>query len=196
MILGIIPALRHLHLSRLQVCKNGNGVAVQPYQLLSLRLDDISFFALPKHSFADLLAIFDVDLLQITGKCSSPYTIDRTTNSDSTSLPSPTSTPSFDLGTIISGVHSLCMSCSTDDLATWFAIFINSTHLRAEVSRPGVPLYHLDVHCEDMRAAYTLGDFLRSPAAASVRSLNLDLIRLCRWHMPSKFFVLLRTAHC
>ena len=52
-----------------------------------------------------------------------------------------------------------------------------------------VELEKVDVICEDMRAAYFLGDFLHSEGASSVARIVIDLAQWCRMHMPSKWIL-------
>ena len=160
--------------------------------LKTLYLDVVAeSFAYPSMSgYQALLTLFDLEELYIVGppppSPSSNHPI-RDPGSTTTAA-TPTAATFLNFEYPICGIHALHIDTSYSDLITWFTAFTTVADRRMEGSQPENVLHSLDVVCEDMQAAYLLGDFLRSPAAISVEHLELDLSQLCRTRPPGRSF--------
>ncbi|KAK1233415.1 hypothetical protein PQX77_003429 [Marasmius sp. AFHP31] len=210
-ILELLPDLHCLALRRLAI-----SVDDKPYipsrTIPQVEFDNVRALT-SLHDFTALLSLLNIGNLWIRGPLSPP--LRPTPEAPSTSSLPAASTlntrpePEFPADVSpIHGIRSLYMSCSAAESLLWLSGLIDiggrsgGADGDGKKRRNGDPgsLRKVDVVCEDVRAAYILGDFLRSTAGSSVDHLVLDLIqpedpvRALMHHYPHRLRILtLRT---
>ena len=192
----LLPGLKQLRLSGLAIYEDiiqGNRPI---YQLRTLELDNIHPCQSHGHDFGGLLSLFDVETLRILGLPSHPSRKAHEAHIPSlnTAYFNSANRPATGVHTrpkgsenLVVGVRNLHMDCSTSDILGWLECLMSNADSRGRESRHENILCHVEIACEDMHAAYALGDFLRGPAGASVERLVLDLGRLCQRQKPCEF---------
>lgn len=203
-ILTLLPNIRCLSLSALTIVADpGPSAYSPPYTLQHVELEDLRASTSSSRDFAALLSLIDVEYLRIHAPLSLP---DGPTTTQSRAVCSTssqasdalTTRPEFpDVGSPIHGVRSLYMNCGATESVSWLSALMEAGHQRGNAPTDDIghdeqdlgTLRKVDVICQDIRAAFVVGDFLRGTGASSVDHLVLDFAQLCRYRPPCKLLV-------
>ncbi|KAL0580017.1 hypothetical protein V5O48_002020 [Marasmius crinis-equi] len=202
-ILEMLPNLHCLSLRALTISAD-DAARVSPRTIPQVEFDNLHALTSPLRDFTALLSLLDIGDLWIRGPLSPPHRppdpLMRNREAPSpSSLPvanALTTRPEPEFPAVVPPIHavrSLYMTCSAAESLSWLSSLIDIGQQSASAERDSKSecgdqdfgsLRKVDVVCEDVRAAYILGDFLRSAAGLSVDHLVLDLGQLCRYQTP------------
>ncbi|KAK7686559.1 hypothetical protein QCA50_010159 [Cerrena zonata] len=199
--LKLLPSIRYLSLSAFTVEADYPMTVHASHRLQDLKIDNLhsSQSSSSSHDYAALLSLFDIETLRINTTLSPPQVNSFSRQSNGivsySSEPTDNLTTRLEFPDIKHPIHGICnlyMNCSTSETFSWLAAIMDVGLQREAVSsdhhdtqlQSFKPLRKVDVICEDVRAAYVLGDFLRSQGGSSIDHFVLDLAQLCRYHTP------------